>query len=264
MASLSKSVSDRGSNKAVTYDDCCKYWRSLNLSTEKDYSIELENFRVVFIDNSLKIDGIDVGYHNVRLVADKGRVASYTGDIESLVAVKNYSQLWTLMLGNAVAQVKLSIKILSACHCVLMHDLYSAEMTANGETPGMFKVNDYCYSSSGIGARADEVVELIGEIINKANCFRSDDACDVLEMAVSFYAKLETICPYADGNGRMGRLLMNYLLIANKHPPIVIHSDDIDVYYKSIDLYKRTNNISALLTFMREQLVKTFKNRIRR
>ena len=45
---------------------------------------------------------------------------------------------------------------------------------------------------------------------------------DSLALAFFFHHKMENIHPFADGNGRTGRIVMNHILITNNYPPIVI------------------------------------------
>ena len=47
-----------------------------------------------------------------------------------------------------------------------------------------------------------------------------------LTAAAYFHAKFENIHPFADGNGRTGRLAMNYFLVCHDHPPVIIHEED--------------------------------------
>jgi Fic family protein len=44
-----------------------------------------------------------------------------------------------------------------------------------------------------------------------------------LVLAAIFHHKLEKIHPFMDGNGRTGRMLLNYILLRNGYPPIVVH-----------------------------------------
>ena len=44
-----------------------------------------------------------------------------------------------------------------------------------------------------------------------------------LALASIFHHKFEKIHPFMDGNGRTGRMLLNFILIKNNYPPIVVH-----------------------------------------
>jgi Fic family protein len=41
--------------------------------------------------------------------------------------------------------------------------------------------------------------------------------------AILFHHRFEKIHPFMDGNGRTGRMLLNYLLLRNNFPPIILH-----------------------------------------
>lgn len=46
-----------------------------------------------------------------------------------------------------------------------------------------------------------------------------------LEHAAVHHAWLERIHPFVDGNGRVGRLILNFMLLQHGYPPAVIHVD---------------------------------------
>ncbi len=56
-------------------------------------------------------------------------------------------------------------------------------------------------------------------------------------LAAVFHHKLEKIHPFADGNGRTGRILLNYLLMRSGYPPLIIQKkrrgDYLDVLAKA-------------------------------
>ncbi|MDD9954303.1 MAG: Fic family protein [Candidatus Woesearchaeota archaeon] len=53
-------------------------------------------------------------------------------------------------------------------------------------------------------------------------------------LAVCFHHKFENIHPFADGNGRTGRMLMNHILIQHKYPPLVVSRRHRDEYISVI------------------------------
>ena len=85
-----------------------------------------------------------------------------------------------------------------------------------------------------------------------------------LTAAAYFHAKFENIHPFADGNGRTGRLLMNYLLVLHDHPPIIIHEEDRRAYFEAPEAWDSFQELSTLIEFLKEQTAKTWRKQIDR
>lgn len=68
-----------------------------------------------------------------------------------------------------------------------------------------------------------------------------------IENAVIFLLKFAGIHPFLDANGRVGRLLLNLLLLEQGYPAISIAPADRDTYYEAIDAYYRDNDASPML-----------------
>ena len=63
---------------------------------------------------------------------------------------------------------------------------------------------------------------------------------------------------FADGNGRVGRTLLNYWLILNDFPPLIVYEEDRNLYYEALKQYDEEEILEPLESFFKGQTVKTW------
>lgn len=71
---------------------------------------------------------------------------------------------------------------------------------------------------------------------------------DIFEKLADMHLQYERIHPFADGNGRTGRLLLNYELLRQGYAPIVIPKEERTRYFNLLAAYDR----QGLASFFRE------------
>ena len=69
----------------------------------------------------------------------------------------------------------------------------------------------------------------------------------VFERAVNLHMAIINIHPFSDGNGRTTRLIMNYELIKNNYPPVLINESQKLSYYSIIEEINTDTNYLEIL-----------------
>ena len=69
---------------------------------------------------------------------------------------------------------------------------------------------------------------------------------DIVTKLACFHIEFESIHPFIDGNGRVGRLLINLELMKAGYPPIDIKFTDRLKYYEAFDEYHTKHNLSPM------------------
>jgi Fic family protein len=85
----------------------------------------------------------------------------------------------------------------------------------------------------------------------------------VIERAAVFHLKFETVHPFIDGNGRVGRLLLNLELMAAGYPPVNVKFLDRMTYYDCFAHYRyNDNNASKMIELIERYAIDELKRYI--
>lgn len=125
-----------------------------------------------------------------------------------------------------------------------------------GERPGTYKLGDYVVGAGDVGTTPAEVRPEVLVLLDEVRDAHGDNA---LTVAAYFHAVLENIHPFADGNGRLGRELMNYLLLLGNHPPVIVFEGDRMVYYGAMEAWDPERNLDPLRDFLKVETVRTWE-----
>ena len=83
-------------------------------------------------------------------------------------------------------------------------------------------------------ASPEETPPLMGDLVEWYRNEEQRGKLKVEELAALFHYRYIRIHPFEDGNGRIARLLVNYILLRHHYPMLVIRSDDRNNYLKSL------------------------------
>ena len=72
----------------------------------------------------------------------------------------------------------------------------------------------------------------------------------------------ENIHAFADGNGRVGRTLMNYYFMIHEIAPVIIYDEDKKQYYQALEAFDQNDTLKPLKQLILQQQKKTWERNI--
>lgn len=244
------------------YDEIVNLWQGYRIESEADLDVYLENYRILFAYNSAKIENADITYHDTREIFENGLVVGYTGLPRTLFEIQNMKVCYELLKPLIIARRQLSIELIREIHNVLTQGTYDEKRYIEmGERPGSFKKHDYVTGRHEVGSPPQQVQADLQELLDELQEY---EAKDPLKIATYLHLRFEYIHPFADGNGRVGRALMNYYLMTHDHPPLIVYDEDKAAYYSALEAYDTDEDLESMHTFLTEQLLKTWDKTLQR
>ena len=243
------------------YELLINWWRSLNIKDDAALAEAFNGHIINFAYNSGNIENPNVTYHDTREVFEHDGVTSYTGDLRTLFEIRNAKVAMEYFFKAFREKLPFDETFIKELQRRLTLNTYDERRWQRGERPGEYKKGDYVTGRNETGASAEDVPDEMQELLEDLEILPEEPE-KVLTAAAFFHAKFENIHPFADGNGRTGRLAMNYLLATHNHPPLVIHQEDRKVYFEALEAWDVEQNLKPLKAFLLEQLIKTWSKRI--
>ena len=245
-----------------TYEQIRTFWASRALSSEEDLDDRLINFRILFAYHSGRIENQEITFHDTREIFENGRVTGFTGDPRAIFEQRNQKRCYELLKDRIVARAPMTLDFVKEVHRILTEGTYDENrFLRRGERPGELKKNDFVTGLHEVGSPPGQVEADLVELLDEVGAAEGKDA---LKVATYFHARFEHIHPFADGNGRVGRTLLNYYLMTHGEPPLVLYDEDKKRYYDALQSYDTEQLIDLLEALLRESTVKTWSRTFER
>lgn len=241
------------------YEKAVALWQSRKIKTDAELAEALNGHSIAFAYHSGKIENDKITYHDTREIFEHDGVTSYTGDLRTLFEIRNEKEAHELFLSSFREKRRMDESFILELQEKLTQNTYDTRRYQLGERPGQYKLHNYVTGREEVGAPPEDVAEEMVELLEELTDIPDKNA---LTAAAYFHAKFENIHPFADGNGRTGRLAMNYFLVLHNHPPIIIHQEDKKEYYKALEAWDIKQDLEPLRLFLQEQTAKTWEKQM--
>ncbi|MBK8671349.1 MAG: Fic family protein [Saprospiraceae bacterium] len=222
-----------------------------------------EKLRLEFSYNSNHLEGNTITYLDTKALLLKDIVAN-TYSFRELEEMKAHDGAFTLIKEWAVDQDRdiSQVDIKELNKLILVKDFWKDAQTPDGQpVRRMIKVGEYKEMPNSVRlangeifhyAEPFEVPAKMQELMDWYNDEKS--GLHPITLATIFHHKFVLIHPFDDGNGRLSRLMMNYILLRLGYPPIVIKSVDKIKYLNALRLADVGDN-EAFIDFIADQVI---------
>lgn len=158
--------------------------------------------------------------------------------LREIFEAKNLAQVTNYIYKNR-KELKINIETILLLHKMLM-------LNIKDDIAGKFRQDgEYVRVGKYIAPDPKKIEVLINELLNN---FQNSDK-DILSGISEFHLFFEKIHPFIDGNGRIGRVLINLMLLKNGFPPIIIRNSEKQYYYDTFKVYDKDEKEKALKNF---------------
>jgi len=210
---------------------------------------EWKKFSEVFSYNTNAIEGSELTLKDTKKVIQKGEwpIEKPKEDIAEALGVNEAIDF--------IRKTKehISIKLIKDIHKIVFKNSkkFAGEFRKKGEEVVV-------RTGTGVivheGAPSIRVVTLVGELVKWY--YKYKDEYPGILLAAVVHNQFENIHPFADGNGRVGRILLNNILLKNDLPPLNIDLKNQREYYATLQVYENEGNIRPTI----ELILKEYKD----
>ena len=188
-----------------------------NLTTQKEI---LRNFLINFAYNTASIEGNTITLKEAQNLLEKGKTPK-DKTLREIYDLQNTEKLFNNLFAK---KNKITHKFIENLHKELMLNI---DQRTGYRLKDVKVFRSHFDSTPGPYIKTDMglLLKWYNENMKKLHPF---------VLAVIFHHKFEKIHPFMDGNGRIGRMLMNVILMNNNYPPIIISKKDRTEYLDSL------------------------------
>ena len=204
------------------------------LKREKDSGLKGGIYHKIQIDltyNSNHIEGSKLTHDQTRYIFETKTfgVTDKAVKVDDIVETVNHFRCIDLIIEGA--HTKLTESFIKQLHFILKSGTTDSQKS-------WFKVGDYKMLENEVGGRETtkptEVASAIKALLNEYNSKSNITFDDILD----FHVRFESIHPFQDGNGRVGRLIMFKECLKHNIVPFIITEELKMYYYRGIKNWK--------------------------
>jgi Fic family protein len=239
-----------------------KYW----LALQEQPDLQKSRY-YTFTHHSTAIAGSSLTEYQVFRLLERDIPAKTTPFSEQQMVVDHQKAL-AFTMDEAKAHTPLTETLIRKIGSLMVKSTGGIQSTTLGtfdSTSGDYRLQDVSIGTRHFPDSAD-VPALIHALVNEINdkIGKAQTFFQKCELAFDLHFRLASIHPFADGNGRTGRLLMNYLLTVLELPAFYIFKVNKVSYFRALEKARTTGMVPFFYAFMYDQYKKFIWKELKR
>ena len=229
-----------------TIETLFKKWQSLQ-PVKEEYQQRLDQkFMLEFNYNSNHIEGNTLTYGQTEMLLMFGKVVD-EADMKDLEEMKASNVGLKMVKEMALDKEQpLTEYFIRTLHKTLLREDYTVYRQLPDGTSTSYVVHAGQYKTRPNSVKTitgerfeyaspEETPALMTDLLQWYNQAEADGAMTPIELAALFHYRYIRIHPFEDGNGRISRLMVNYILYRHGYPMIVVKSKDKNNYLTALN-----------------------------
>lgn len=224
-------------------------WNALQPLSDRDREMLSRRFTIDFNYNSNHIEGNTLTYGQTEILLLFGKIVGEADarDVHEMTA--SYVGLKMMKEEALLKEAPLTQHFIRTLHKTLLRENHTVYHTLPGgvQTSYVIHAGQYKTRPNSVITRygdrfeyatPEETPALMSDLVDWYNEAESSGKLTPIELAAIFHYRYIRIHPFEDGNGRIARLLVNYILTRHNYPMIVVRSRKKNEY---LDALHRTD-----------------------
>lgn len=221
--------------KFLNLSDTFREWQSLQPISARDNEMLNRRFTIDFNYNSNHIEGNTLTYGQTEILLMFGKVIG-EAHVDDVVEMKASDVGLKMMKEESrMKEIPLNQTFIRNLHKTLLREDYTVYRNLPGgvQTSYVIHAGQYKTRPNSVITRygdqfeyasPDETPALMSDLVNWYNEEEKRGKLSPIEMAALFHYRYIRIHPFEDGNGRIARLMVNFILARHGYPMIVVRS----------------------------------------
>jgi len=172
--------------------------------------------------------------------------------LREVFEAKNLAQVYGYIKKIAPAQ-PLTIDVILLLHKMLITNIRDGVAGRFRKDDEMVRVGDH------IGLPPEYIELRIQEMLISYN---SEIETPFIHRIAALHTEFESIHPFIDGNGRIGRVINNYLLIREGFPPIIVRNKEKESYYTALRSFDDSHNTKPIIRIVELSVLESLHKRL--